>query len=77
MRKQIIKKLGGVLAADTDDAALGTVDDYGAAIGSPLLTQWIAIVPGYALGIEYGCVLVLCGTGALQKRRRITHIYRW
>lgn len=27
MRKQIIKKLGGVLAADTDDAALGTGDD--------------------------------------------------
>ncbi|BFL75218.1 hypothetical protein M7M4_19700 [Corynebacterium pseudogenitalium] len=42
-----------------------------------MLAQRIAIVPGHALGIEYGRVLVLRGTGALQKRRRITHNYRW
>ena len=77
LRKQVIKELGGVLAADTDNAALGSVNDYGAAIGGALLAQWIAIVPGHPLGIEYGRVLVLRGTGALQKRRRITHNYRW
>ena len=77
LREQVIKKTRRIRTADAQHAALRAVDGDGPGLGRTLFPEGIAIVPGHTLGIEYSRVLVLGGTGALKKWRRITHIYRW